>query len=100
MEPLAIMMVVIPIYLPIIDLVGFNPLWFGTIMLLNMEMATLSPPFGLALFAMKGVAPKDTTMGDIYKASIPFLGLQVLVMLLMMVFPSLSLWLPSKMIAH
>ena len=100
MEPLAIMMVTIPIYLPIIAEVGFNPLWFGTIMLLNMEMATLSPPFGLSLFAMKGVAPSDTTMGDIYKAAIPFLGLQVLVMGLMIFFPALSLWLPGQMIVR
>lgn len=98
MEPLSIMMVTIPIFMPIVQAVGFNPVWFGTIMLLNMEMATLSPPFGMALFAMKGVAPRGTTMGDIYKAAYPFLGLQLIVMLAMILFPPLTLWLPSKMI--
>ena len=87
MEPLSIMMVTIPIFMPIVQAVGFNLVWFGTIMLLNMEMATLSPPFGMSLFAMKGVAPRDTTMGDIYKAAYPFLGLQLIVMLAMMLFP-------------
>ncbi len=64
MEPLSIMMVTVPIYFPIANSLGFDPIWFGTIMLLNMEMATLSPPFGMALFAMKGVAPRGTTMAD------------------------------------
>ena len=84
--------------MPIVRAVGFDPLWFATIMLLNMEMATLSPPFGLALFAMKGVVPPGTTMGDIYRASVPFLGLQLIIMLLMILFPPLVLWLPGKMI--
>jgi len=97
MEPLSIMMVTIPIYFPIINALGFNPLWFGTIMLLNMEMATTSPPFGLSLFVMKGVAPRDTTMGDIYRAALPFLGCDLIVMLAMMLFPPLVLWLPGLM---
>jgi len=100
MEPLAIMMVTLPIYMPIIHAVGFNPLWFGVIMLLNMEMATTSPPFGLGLFAMKGVAPPDTTMKDIYLAALPFLGCDLIAMIAMMFFPPLSLWLPSMMIIH
>lgn len=97
MEPLSIMMLTIPIYFPIISALGFSPLWFGTLMLLNMEMATTSPPFGLVLFVMKGVAPKDTTMGDIYRAALPFLGCDLLAMILIMAFPSIVLWLPGLM---
>ncbi len=97
MEPMAIMMIALPVYMPIVNTLGINPIWFGTIMLLNMEMATLSPPFGLSLFAMKAVATSDTTMGDVYKAAIPFWALQLLVMLLMIVFPPMVLWLPSMM---
>jgi tripartite ATP-independent transporter DctM subunit len=99
-EALAIIMVVIPIYWPIIETLGFNPLWFATMMLLNMEMAEITPPYGLSLFVMKGVAPPDTTIGDVYKAGVPFLGLQAVVMVLLMAFPSLALWLPSKMAVH
>jgi tripartite ATP-independent transporter DctM subunit len=97
MEPLTIMMVTLPVYMPIIKTLGYNPLWFGTIMLLNMEMATTTPPFGLVLFVMKGVSPKNTTMGDIYKAGFPFLVCDAIAMILIMVFPSLALYLPSLM---
>lgn len=97
MEPLTIMMVTLPVYMPIIRDLGFNPLWFGAIMLLNMEMATISPPFGLVLFVMKGVAPEDTTMGDIYRAAFPFLACDAVAMGLIMLFPSLALYLPGLM---
>jgi len=97
MEIFSIMMITIPIFIPIITALGFDPLWFGVIMLLNMEMATTSPPFGLSLFVMKGVAPPDTTMGDIYKGALPFLGCDVIAIALMLAFPILVLWLPSMM---
>lgn len=97
MEPLAMVMVVLPVYLPIVNALNFNLLWFGVIMLLNMEMATTSPPFGLGLFAMKGVAPSDTTMGDLYRAALPFIGCDLIAMLVIMLFPPLTLWLPSLM---
>jgi tripartite ATP-independent transporter DctM subunit len=97
MEPLTIMMVTLPIYMPIVETLGFDPLWFGTIMLINMEMATTTPPFGLVLFVMKGVAPPDTTMADIYKAGLPFLVCDGIAMGLVMVFPWLALYLPSLM---
>jgi len=97
MDPLSIMMVTLPIYMPIVHTLGFNPVWFGAIMLLNMEMATRTPPFGLCLFVMKGVAPPDTTMGDIYRAALPFLGFDLIVMGLIIAFPMLALWLPMVM---
>ena len=97
MEPLTIMMLTIPIYFPIIQALGYSPLWFGTVMLLNMEMATTSPPFGLVLFVMKSVAPKDTTMADIYKAALPFLACDAVAMAAIMAFPALVLWLPGLM---
>ncbi len=97
MEPLTIMMVTLPIYMPIVKTLGFDPLWFGTIMLINMEMATTTPPFGLVLFVMKGVAPPDTSMADIYKAGLPFLLCDAVAMGLIMAFPALSLYLPGLM---
>jgi tripartite ATP-independent transporter DctM subunit len=95
MEPLSIMMLTVPIYFPVIQAFGYDPVWFGAIMLLNMEMATISPPFGLNLFVMRGVAPRGVTMGDVYAASIPFLLLDLLVMAALLAFPPLALWLPS-----
>jgi tripartite ATP-independent transporter DctM subunit len=97
MEPLTIMMVTLPIFMPIVEKLAFNPLWFGAVMLLNMEMATTSPPFGLVLFVMKGVAPPGTTMGDIYRAGLPFLACDAVAMAFMMAFPGLVLWLPGLM---
>ena len=96
MEPLSIMMLTVPIYFPVIKAFGYNEIWFGAIMLLNMEMATISPPFGLNLFVMKGVAPAGTTMGQIYAASIPFLLLDLVVMGLLLAFPGLILWVPGR----
>lgn len=87
MEPLSILMLTIPIFMPIIENLGLNPLWFGVLMLLNMEMANTTHPFGLTLFVMKGVAPEGTTMKDIYWAGIPFLICDALVMTLIILMP-------------
>ena len=97
MEPLTIMMVTLPVFMPIVNHLGFNPLWFGAIMLLNMEMATTSPPFGLVLFVMKGVAPPGTEMRDIYLSALPFLACDAVAMIVMMAFPQVVLWLPGLM---
>ena len=96
-EQTSIVLVTIPIYMPIVNALGWDPVWFGAIMLLNLELATISPPFGLSLFVMKGIASPGTTMGDIYRAALPFVGLNLVVMALMILFPALVLWLPSLM---
>ncbi len=97
MEVVSIMMITIPLFLPVIYVLGFNDVWFAVILLLNIEMATTSPPFGLTLFVMKGVAPPDTTMGDIYRAALPFLYCDVIAMGLIIAFPAVALWLPGLM---
>jgi tripartite ATP-independent transporter DctM subunit len=97
LEQTSILLVTIPIFMPIVSGLGFDVVWFGAIMLLNLELATLSPPFGLSLFVMKGIASADTNIMDIYKAAMPYVGINVLVMALMMLFPQIVLWLPSMM---
>lgn len=94
LESLAIMMITIPIYMPIIKNLGFDPYWFCAIFLINMELATISPPYGLILFTMKGVAPQYS-MRQIFSASIPFNLLDALAIALVMIFPSIALYLPS-----
>ncbi len=96
MEPMSILMVALPIYMPIIRKVGLDPLVFGSVLLINMEMATISPPDGLVLYTMKAVAPHHT-MGEIYKASVPFVILDCVAMAVIMIFPQISLFLPSLM---
>ncbi len=97
MSVVAIMMIALPIFVPVIQGLGYDVIWFAVLFLLNSEMAGTSPPFGLALFVMKGVAPPDTTMGDIYKAAIPFLLCDLIAMALIIAFPQIVLWLPSLM---
>ncbi len=96
-EQTAIVLVTIPIFMPIVSAMGWDPIWFGAIMMLNLEMATITPPFGLSLFVMKGIAPAGTTMGEVYQAAMPFIALNVMVMALMIVFPQIVLWMPAQM---
>jgi tripartite ATP-independent transporter DctM subunit len=93
----AIVLLTIPIFMPIVFTMRFDPVWFGTLVLLNLEMALVTPPFGLCLFVMKGVAPTGTTMEDIYKAVLPFIFCDSIVMALMLVFPPIAIWLPGLM---
>jgi tripartite ATP-independent transporter DctM subunit len=97
MDVVSIMMITLPIFVPVVETLGFNPVWFAVIFLINIEVAGISPPFGLSLFVMKGVAPPDTTMGDIYRAALPFCGLSLIAMALIMAFPAIALWLPGLM---
>lgn len=99
MDDLPIIIITVPIYVPLITFLGFDPLWFGILFIINMQMAYLTPPFGFVLFYMKGVVPKGVTMGDIYKSVWPFISLQALCLIICMVFPEIVMWLPSKIIA-
>ncbi|MFC1995143.1 TRAP transporter large permease subunit [Chloroflexota bacterium] len=94
----AILLLCLPVYLPIITLLGFDPLWFGLLFVINMEMALLTPPFGFTLFYMRAVAAKEITMGDIYISIVPFVILQGIGLALCMVWPQIILYLPSLMI--
>jgi len=97
MEVVAIMMITLPVFVPTIVVLGVDPVWFAVLVLLNIEMAMTTPPFGINLFVMKGVAPRDTTMGDIYRAALPFLGCDLVAMALIIAFPAVALWLPGLM---
>ncbi len=96
MEDYAIVLVTAPIYTPIIAALGFNPLWFGILFMVNLQIAYLTPPFGFALFYMKGlVANKGIPMSEIWRAILPFIPIQVFGLGLVMIFPQLALWLPG-----
>lgn len=97
MEVISVLMISVPIYMPVIHSLGFNPLWFGVVLLLNAEMGPTTPPFGLSMFVMKGVAPSDTTMADIYKAGVPYLICDAIALALLIAFPVIPLWLPGLM---
>jgi len=97
MDQLSILMITLPIFMPICNAFGWGPLWFGLMLLINMSIANLSPPFGIELFVMKGVSPPDITMADVYQASVPFIIMEALVILLVMIVPPIATWLPSIM---
>jgi tripartite ATP-independent transporter DctM subunit len=95
MEQISMMLLTVPIFFPLALTLGFDPIWFGLIMLLALEISFTTPPFGLLLFVMKGVAPPGTTMREIYLSAIPFIGCSLLLVALLIVFPGLATWLPG-----
>jgi tripartite ATP-independent transporter DctM subunit len=97
MDPAGQAMITIPIFVPIVQNLGFDIVWFGILWILNCEMDYLTPPFGFNLFYLKAIVPPSITMKDIYYSIVPFVALQFLIMVIVMYFPSLALWLPSKM---
>jgi len=97
LDPAGIIMLTTPIFVPLIMELGFDPVWFGVIFTINMEMAYITPPFGFNLFIMKAVVPKDVTLNDIYRSIIPFVILQAVCLLIVTIFPDLALFLPNFM---
>ena len=95
MEQISMMLLTVPIFFPLAAQMGFDPIWFGLIMLLGLEISFTTPPFGLLLFVMKGVAPPGTTMHQIYMSALPFIGCSLLLVLILVAFPGLALWLPG-----
>ena len=95
MEQISMMLLTVPIFFPLAMSLGFDPIWFGLIMLLALEISFTTPPFGLLLFVMKGVAPPGTTMKQIYTSAFPFIGCSLLLVALLIAMPELALWLPS-----
>ena len=93
-DQVAVMLVIIPIYLPLVGVLGFDPLWFWLLMLLNVTVGGITPPFGYAMFAFKG-ARNDVPMTELFAAAWPFVGLFLLGMLVVGIFPSLATWLPG-----
>ena len=97
METVAIMMITIPIYMPVVNTFGFDKIWFGVMMLIALETGLITPPFGVTLFVMKGVAPPEVTMGDIWKAVTPYVIVDVLCIALVMAVPNIATVVPNLM---
>ncbi len=95
MEQISMMLLTVPIFFPLALSLGFDPIWFALIMLLALEISFTTPPFGLLLFVMKGVAPKDTTMREIYLSAIPFILCSLVLVALLIRWPGLATWLPG-----
>jgi len=86
-----------PVFIPVAVHLGFDPIWFGIVYAVNVEAGYLTPPFGTNLFYMKGIVPKGITMGDIYGSALPFVMLQVIGLVCVILFPPLATWLPGML---
>lgn len=95
MDWVGICLLTMPIFVPIVVGLGFDPVWFGVLFCLNMQLSYLTPPFGPAAFYLKGVAPPEVSLHDIFSAMWPFLILQASVLTLVVLFPEIALWLPG-----
>lgn len=95
METVGIIMITVPVFAPIVLALKFDPAWFGVLFIVNMEMGFLTPPFGYNLFYLKGVAPDHITMVDLYRSVVPFVGLQLIGLILCMIFPQIILYIPN-----
>jgi tripartite ATP-independent transporter DctM subunit len=98
LDPAGIMMITVPVFLPIVKAHGFDPLWFGILFVINMEIGYMTPPFGFNLFYLKGIVPPNITMGDIYRSVIPYTLVETTGLALVMLFPQIAIWLPNKLL--
>ena len=94
-DSVSILLLTMPIFVPIIKSLGYDPIWFGVLFCMNMQISYLSPPFGPAAFYLKGVAPPEISLDDIFRALWPFMLMQLLALLIVLFFPGIALWLPS-----
>lgn len=94
---IGILFLTMPIFLPIVDALGFDLMWFGILFTMNMQMSFMTPPFGPAVFYLKTVTPPEISLGQIFRSVWPFVGLQAVGVVLVVVFPEIALWLPSQM---
>ena len=92
-----LIMMTIPIFMPVVKVLGFDPIWFCVVMLINVELAQITPPFGITLYVMKGIA-KNTTMAQITWAAVPIIVCHLVVMALIIFMPPLAMWLPALML--
>lgn len=96
LDIVSLILITTPILLPVIVTLGYNPIWFGIIMILACEMAVITPPVGLNLYVIKGIAPQ-ITLRQITMGALPFVGLEILAIIILTIFPEIVLWLPSMM---
>lgn len=94
LDPVGIMLITLPVFMPIVQMYGFDPIWFGILFIVMMEISYMTPPFGFNLFYLKGVAPKGITMRDIYASVTPYVGVELFGLLLLIIFPVIVLYMP------
>lgn len=95
LDDTAMLIIVAPLYVPLVIKMGFNPIWYGILYTVTCQIAYLTPPFGYNLFLMRAMAPKEITLADIYRSVVPFVLIMILGLVILMIFPQISLFLPN-----
>jgi tripartite ATP-independent transporter DctM subunit len=95
LDDTAMLVIVAPLYVPLVKVLGFDPVWYGVLYTITCQIAYMTPPFGYNLFLMRAMAPKEISLGDIYRSIIPFVMVMTLALILVMAFPQIALWLPE-----
>jgi TRAP-type mannitol/chloroaromatic compound transport system permease large subunit len=89
------LVIVAPLYIPLVISLGFNPIWYGVLYTITVQVAYMTPPFGYNLFLMKAMAPPEISLVDIYRSVIPFVLIMIFALVIVMSFPEIALWLPQ-----
>jgi TRAP-type mannitol/chloroaromatic compound transport system permease large subunit len=95
LDDTAMLVIVAPLYVPLVGALGFDLVWYGVLYTITCQIAYMTPPFGYNLFLMRAMAPPEITITDIYRSIIPFVGVMVLALAVVMMFPQIALWLPN-----
>jgi len=95
LDDTAMLVIVAPLYVPLVGLLGFDLIWYGVLYTITTQIAYMTPPFGYNLFLMRAMAPPEITLVDIYRSIIPFVGVMILALVIVMAFPEIALWLPN-----
>jgi TRAP-type mannitol/chloroaromatic compound transport system permease large subunit len=95
LDDTAMLIIVAPLYVPLVQKLGFDAIWFGVLYTVTCQIAYMTPPFGYNLFLMKAMAPAGITLADIYRSIVPFVLVMIVGLIILMVFPQIALWLPN-----
>jgi len=95
LDDTAMLIIVAPLYVPLVITLGFNPIWYGVLYTITCQIAYMTPPFGYNLFLMKAMAPPEITLADIYRSIVPFVLVMFVGLAIVMIFPGIALWLPN-----
>ena len=96
LDDTAMLVIVAPLYVPLVVALGFDPVWYGVLYTITCQIAYMTPPFGYNLFLMRAMAPPEVTLADIYRSIIPFVAVMIVGLILVMVFPEIAMWLPNQ----
>ena len=100
LDDTAMLVIVAPLYVPLVKILGFDPVWYGVLYTITCQIAYMTPPFGYNLFLMRAMAPPEITLADIYRSISPFVLVMILALVLVMTFPQIALWLPEQVYAR